>query len=278
VVGVWALLYGLMAVLSTCLTVMTLGRRPGLLDAASRGVAPSDPTAAMQQAQALAPFVALMLPLLLVFWSVLVCAVYRTILQPNERGFGRLRLGTDEFRMMRLIAVLFLLMVATLTAYRIFGGLDSVVMAAGGGLGYAVGVLLRVAAALAFAAFWVRMSLAGPAAFVERKIAISRSWGLTRGHFWRLAAAYGLAVLVAVVIVILATVIFGGLVFTFAAASGVNTKHIDQMFQPDLTSIATLFRPAEIFNLAYSSILLVAIFVVLLSPAAVIHRSLAARA
>ena len=49
------------------------------------------------------------LPFVLMLVSVLTCAVYRTVLRPEERGLGRLKLGADEFRMALLFLALALI-------------------------------------------------------------------------------------------------------------------------------------------------------------------------
>src|SRR5579859_7219430 len=94
VVAVWALLYGLMSLFTALVMVVSaIGPQFADLRAATQGVTPADPAETMRRSRALAPFIMIMLPLVLVFWSVLTCAVYRAILQPQARGPGRLRLG-----------------------------------------------------------------------------------------------------------------------------------------------------------------------------------------
>jgi hypothetical protein len=276
VVGAWALVYGLLSLVITAVTITVLGPQAGELDAAARGVMPSNTAEAVRQSRALAPMVLITVPIMLVFWSVFTCAVYRAILQPGEGGFGRLRLGGDEVRMMGLIVLLFVLTVCTISAYTVADRFGAIVAATAGAAGAVIGNLIRLAAFAAICAFWIRMSLAGPATFTGRRIRLFRSWVLTRGHFWRLAAAYGMAICLALVVVLLALVIFTGAALMFAAAAGVKMNHVEQIFQPDLTSFAAYFTPAQVFNQVFSSLLLVAVFIVLLSPAAIIHRDLSA--
>ena len=274
VVGAWALLYGLMSLLTALVMVSTIGPQFGALRAAAQGMMPTDPAEAVRQSRVLAPFLMLMLPLVLVFWSVLTCAVYRAILQPQAGGFGRLRIGGDEVRMMGLIVLLFLLMVSTLAAYRIADSSGAMLAVTGGVAGAVAGNVIRLAAFLAIVAFWVRLSLAGPITYATREIHVFRSWTLTRGHFWRLAAAYGLAILLSLVVMLLALIIFMAAGWMFAMASGIGLDHVDRVFQPNMTSVAAYFTPAQIFNQVFSAVLLVAVFVVLLSPAAIIHTAL----
>jgi len=274
VVAAWAALYALMSLVSAVLMVTTIGPASATLGATAQGVIPSDPAEAARQSRILAPMLMIMLPLVLVFWSVLTSAIYRAILQPEQGGFGRIRLGADEIRMMGLIVVLFLLLVSSLFALRMVDSLSALLAASGGVVSAVVGNLMRLAAFLAIVAFWIRLSLAGPITYVSREIHVFRSWTLTKAHFWRLAAAYGLAIGSALVVMLLALVIFAAAALGFAAASGVPLTHVERIFQPDMTSLAAYFTPAQIFNQVFSAVLLVAVFVVLLSPAAIIHRAL----
>ena len=277
VVAAWAALYALMSLITAVVMVTTIGPEFATLRATAEGAIPSDPAEAARQSRVLAPFLLIMLPLVLVFWSVLTCAVYRAILQPEERGFGRIRFGAVEIRMMGLITILFMLTISTLFVFRVAFNFGAIVAATSGAVGGVLGNLIRLAALAAITAFWIRLSLAGPITYATRRIQVFPSWALTKGHFWRLAAAYGLAIVLALVVVVLAMVIFAAAALVFASSSGVGFNHVEQIFQPNMTSIAAYFTPAQIFNQLFSAILLVAIFVVLLSPAAIIHRALTDR-
>jgi hypothetical protein len=271
----WALLYGLISVLTALIMAPTIGSEFTALRAtAVQGAMSTGSAEAVRQSRALAPFLMIMLPVVLVFWSVFICAVYRAILRPKAAGFGRFRLGGDELRMMGLIVILFLLAVSTLAAYRIADSFGAVVSVSGGVPGTVVGNLIRFGAFLAIVGFWIRLSLAGPITYETREIHVFRSWTLTRGHFWRLAAAYGLALALALVVLLLALIIFMAAGLMFAMASGISLDHVDRVFQPDMTSVVAYFTPAQIFNQVFSAVLLVAVFVVLLSPAAIIHSAL----
>jgi hypothetical protein len=276
VVAAWAALYALMSVVTAVVMVTTIGPASATLGATAQGMIPSDPAEAARQSRIVAPLLMIMLPLVLIFWSVLTSAIYRAILQPEKGGFGRIRFGADELRMMGLIVILFLLFVSTLAALRMADALGSVLAVSGGVAGAVLGNLMRLTAFLAIVALWIRLSLAGPITYVSREIHVFRSWTLTKGHFWRLAATYGLAIGSALVVMLLALVIFAAAALGFAAAAGIPLNHVEGIFQPNMTSIAAYFTPAQIFNQVFSAILLVAVFVVLLSPAAIIHRDLTA--
>jgi hypothetical protein len=231
----------------------------------------------MRQFRVLAPFFMIVAPLVLIFWSVLTCAVYRAILRPREGGFGRLRFGADELRMMGLTIVIWLMMFATIFLATLLIGLGGLLGAAGGILsGFISNLISLVALGVAFFV-WVRLSLAGPMTFVTGEIHVFRSWGLTKGHFWRLVAVYGLAVSLAIVVSLLALVIFSAVAGILVMVSGRPLSDVGHVFETNTASLASYFTPAQLFYEAFSAVLQVVVYAVLLSPAAVIHAALAGR-
>jgi len=139
---------------------------------------------------------------------VLINAVYRAILRPNDTAFASLRVGSDEFRMLGL-TILFV--IGMIILYFISA---LAMMMIGGGLGLAVGrspgvaVLVSVLLMLGFLGFWiwlsVRVSLIFPMTFHRRRFAIDEGWALGRGRFWTMFGAY----LVVWIVIIAVSLIF----------------------------------------------------------------------
>ena len=273
VVGAWALLYGLASVITGVVMILTVGPKFAVLQAAARSGTPPN----IQQAQALAPFFLAVLPFVLLFWSVLTCAIYRTILRPQERGFGRIRLGADEVRLMGLTVILWLLLMPTLFFWGLFAGVGGILAGSAGPLASLLQFLVQLAAFGPIAWVWVHLSLAGPLTFVSGEIHVFRSWTLTRGHLWRMAAAYALALTLAVVVELLAQVIFKATAAVYVTAVGRPLADIPKVFEPDMTSLAAYFTPAQILSEAFWAVLQVVIYAVLISPAVVIHGALTGR-
>jgi hypothetical protein len=277
VVGAWAVLYGLMSLVTGLVMILTIGPEFATLRAAARGAGPSDPAEAMRQFRILAPFFLAILPFVVLFWSVLTCAVYRVILRPEEGGFGRLRLGADEVRMVVLTISLWLLVIATAFLSALFVGFGQIMASGAGPLAGFLGNLVNLAALGVTIFVWVRLSLAGPVTFETGQIHLFRSWSLTRGHFWRVAAVYGLAVLLAIVVFLLALVIFTATAGVFVTLSGHPLTDITNIFEPNAASLAAYFTPAQILYQAFWAVLQVVVYAVLLSPAAVIYAALMGR-
>lgn len=139
---------------------------------------------------------------------VLINAVYRSILRPNDSAFASLRLGGDELRMFGL-TVLFV--IALIVLYLISALVLFVVMSVFGaiaGRGGAAGALALLIG-LAYFCFWIwlsiRLSLIFPMTFHRRRFAIDEGWALGRGRFWTLFGSY---LVVWVILIAISLVLF----------------------------------------------------------------------
>ena len=270
VVAVWAGLFLVFSVISALLMVSTVGPQFAALQAASQnpaGLAPAD-------AVKILPFYALVMPVVLVFWSVLLCAVYRAVLRPAEGGLGALRFGVDELRMIALTVILWMLMFFGLF---MIGLVASPGMAPAGAGGVSVNPLGAVGLlAGAGAAIWafVRLSLAAPMTFVTGELHLIRAWTLTRGQFWRLLGAYVLALGLAGVVAVLALVIFTALAGVAVTLRGGAIDQVGKLFEVNPTSMAAFFSPAMIVYQLFTAALQAVLSAVVLAPAAVAYAAL----
>jgi hypothetical protein len=134
-----------------------------------------------------------MIPLGMIWSAMTACAIFRAVLRPDEKAFGYLRLGADEFRIIGLYLQIFVLFLAVGLAGAV--AIVAVEAAAGKGAGAVLGfLLLGLLALLAYVFVGVRLSLCGPQTFAERRIDLFGSWRVTRGHFWGLFGMYLLLV------------------------------------------------------------------------------------
>lgn len=224
-------------------------------------------------------FEAASLPLLLIMSAILTAATYRGVLDPGaDARFGFLRLGPDELRLAGLYLVIGLIFIGVMMAVSVLAGmvLALILGLTGGGAGGAVAGGLATAASLtamlgAGAYLAVRLSLAGPATFVGKKLVIAPAWRLTRGRFWPLLGAYFLSWMLAVVVTLLGNAVFtgigaviGGGMGTYAAAG-----------MPDFGSMESVFSPAHLLFLASAAVLAALQTAITVAPFAVAYRSLA---
>ena len=179
---VWALLVAVVATpfagsLTAYLTVIArTGGRPATADL-------------MPLAPQLGAFALLMGLAGLVVGAVVSCAVYRAVLEPENSEFAYLRLGDQEIRVMVVIFIRGLILFAINLILSITVAMLLVVANTAGPAVTSVVRLVGEAIVLCVL-FWVqlRLSLAGPMTYWERRFRLFESWTLTRHLSWRLVA------------------------------------------------------------------------------------------
>lgn len=266
---IWAAFYLIISFLMPIVLVTMGGQDLMALETAANDPN-ADPAAALDNFAALAPLYAILLPAGLAVQAILAAAVYRAILRPTETGLGYLRLGADEARLTVLTVIYFALTIVAVAAVVLVGGIGAGLAysimgtpLAGVGLGlFFLGLLFYVA---------VRLSLAPVMTFAEQRIAIFDSWRMTKGQFWKLVGAYGLAVCSVVVVLLLATVIFMAVA---AVLAGGDIAAVAKIYTPDLSSVGAYFTPLMIAYTIFGAFLNAFYYAVLVAPAAVAYREL----
>lgn len=269
---VWAVANLLISVVMGLMLIGLFGPTLAEMEAISQQGS-EDPAEALAMLQKLAPLYTLMIPAGLLVIAVTSAAVYRVVLRPSDSRFGYLRLGRDELRLALLMLVYLVLAVGFTFVVTLVAGL----LAAGAGaLGGAAGTLLGVLIGLATLGFIVfvavRLSLAGPMTFAERRLRVFESWSVTRGNFWRLLGAYVLAIVLALIVALLALVIYVALA---AVTVGGDLSQVGRVFAPDTTSIGAYFTPAMLIYLVFGAFLGAVQNAVIYAPPAVAYRELA---
>ena len=215
--------------------------------------------------------------------SILYAAVFRAVLEPQEKRRWYLRLGRQEMwlafvwmvsmalAMMAMFVGIIPLGIAGSIAGAMTGGLDPVSWIILAGLGAGVLGILCWAA--------IRLALAFPMTFAERKFQMFESWGLTRGHAGRMALTF-LSVLALVwLIELIAFGLFVGLGFGVLAVCGVtipwNQGPEAQMTAPPGGWAPFLFVVIPVAALALS-IVVAAVNAIAVAPLAYVYRRLQA--
>lgn len=173
------------------------------------GMESGDPEALAAILQHTWPAFLVVLLLVIFLSSIISGGVYRLVLRPEEPGFAHLRIGADELRLTLVNVVLF-------SVGMVFLFLLAMVAAALAGGQGAFGVV--VAIIVGFGLVWagVRLLLATPMTFGERRVTIRESWRLTRGRFWSL---FGMSLL-AVTFYLMVWLLFSIISAAFIALAG----------------------------------------------------------
>jgi hypothetical protein len=136
---------------------------------------------------------------------VLVAAIYRAVLEPNNRGPAYLRLGADELRLLGLEVIYLIL---TIVFFCLLAGVCAAAFVAARQLQQPWQGLLDVVVVLAAIVLSIylriRLLFAPTMTFARKRLQIFDSWGLTRGSAWSIV---GLCLLVFVFILAVAFVL-----------------------------------------------------------------------
>lgn len=214
----------------------------------------------------------------LVSHSVLLGAIYRAVLHPDERRFGYLRLSGREVWLGLMLAVLyvglwialFVVLLPTLIAAAI--GAAAAERAGSAGLVPLICVALLLGGLAVVCWLVARFSLALPISFDRRSFAIEDSWRLTRGAAWRIV---GVGVAVVVIALVIEGVVFGavaGVGIALLLHGAVSMPWV-QRFDPDV--VRRMLSWIALYVLA-SAIWIVPMYVILAAPLADIYRQLTA--
>ncbi len=225
-------------------------------------LARADPAMVPQMMAVMARVYAIMVPVLLIFSAVSNAAVYRAVLRPEETGFGRLRLGGDELRLLGLYVLLGLLFVGVYLAMIIVAVIPMVIAA----MVFHTQGLLAVAAAsfvailiVASVLIWigVRLSLAGPMTFAKGRISLFKSWPLTKGRFWSLLGCYLIVFVLVLVLYVVMMCLYAG--SALVDQGGSPAKAAAFMLRPNLAAYLTPARIVYVVLAAPLSTLILAI-------------------
>lgn len=283
---IWAAAQFLFSLLAGAVLVVLVGPEMQAIRQPADAAAMSDPAQAMAYLSGYLRVQGLMLLLYVPWGAVMACAVYRALLRPSETGVGYLKLGSDELRMIGLSLLVSLFSGAVLIGVFIIDVILMVVVAAlltalghapqANGMdpvGFLVGMVGGLAPVLVFVWVIVRISLAGPMTFVQKRLQLFGSWKLTRGRFWALFATYSLAVILFVILVMIGlplSIFIGGLI------SGEGFVSMGQnLWRPDSSSLQTWFTAPHLIIMALTSVYAGLATSILNAPSAAAYQMLA---
>jgi hypothetical protein len=269
-VAVWAVCILIFSALFAVLLEQMAG--PALMAAQALGPKP-DPAESMALFRQLGPVYLLMFVIGYAFYAVVLGAMNRAVLRPDDDRAAYLRVGRDEVRQ------LLLLLIATVVGAGLYLGLVLLVamVAVGGGLAIhntGATALLTLVAAIAAACglvfFWVRLSLASALTFDTGRVNLFGSWALTRGRFWKLFGCYLISFVLYVVLGLLALIILVAIAMIVAGSNGMT-----ELFRPDMSSPAAYFTPFRLVQIVVGAVASALFWPIALMPAPEVYRELA---
>ncbi len=204
----------------------------------------------------------------LVLFSVLQCAIYRSVLDPRARAFAYLRFGPVEGGML-VLQLVFLVVMAILE----FGGFAVVISVSYAPLLLWVKILIGTAVVAtclsAFCILGARLALAGPRLVSVGRLDLGGAWTLSRGHFWTLLGMAVLAMALSSVFSMIAQLILN---IALAPLTPVlMTPHGLPRFDP---SMLRALAPLLGLIVAMAGVTFALQFVVFLAPFAAAYRAL----
>jgi hypothetical protein len=157
----------------------------------------------------------------MVLYAVLYGAVFRAVLEPEDRRFGYLRLGKREVVLGALMVMFYFGLIAIVACALVVAWvINFAVTAVAPAAGALTSLILMIG--LVVAAIWLlaRLSMVMPMSFAERRIRIAPAWALTRGHLRKLVLLAILLVLVGMAIALITFVMVGASVTAFVSSFG----------------------------------------------------------
>ena len=209
----WALLYAVVSLASLFAVSTAMGPLARVTEMAEALEGVTDPA----RADVMALFQAMgevllalgwLFPVSIVVAAMLAAAVARGVLTPRAGGFGYLKLGMDEVRVVVVTVVLSVLWIVLLMALIFLVGIAAgIAQASGSGAAVLVAVAIGLAGVLLSIWLAVRLSLAVPITVARKKIAIFDSFSVTKGRFWPLLGMIILTAVMVIIIGVLSTII-----------------------------------------------------------------------
>ncbi len=259
----WALVMLAANMLSGLAVGLLAGPAWGQFEALS-ALTPPDPVATAQLMPKVAPAAVASMLIQVVAAGVVNASVLRALLRPERQA--RLRLGRDEGRVIGLLLMFFLATIAATAA------LSVLLTLLGLALGAVVVALAPLASLVVLLVLTIRFSLAGPMTIAEHRFRFWPSWRATGPWIWPLLGAEVLAAALAVVVVVLAHIVFIALAGAVVLSQGGGFAELGTMFNPDFSAPAKLLNPAPLIYVTFVSVLYALVLVILVGPPVELYR------
>jgi len=219
--------------------------------------------------------------------GVLVAAVFRAVLRPEQSGFFSLRLGMDELWQALMYLVMSFVAVGVIIGVLIVGALI------GGGLFALASIApspwtgwLRALAIILCAAggrgamLWVllRLSMAAPMTFAHKQFMLGESWSLTRGRTLQLFLMCLLLIVILMIMeAVIGTIVVVGVMSAAGAGGLLQPGHLRAMFDQPASVWMSSLAPWFIGLGVVGALLTGPLAAIFIAPWATAYKQIAAR-
>jgi hypothetical protein len=207
---------------------------------------------------------------------LLTCAIFRVVLRPQDDRFFYLRLSMTEVLVgLVYLALAFLLGFLALAGVLVGVGLAMATWAVSEAAGFGIAIVL--AGALIGLVIWLglRLSMAMPMTFADRRFRFFESWALTRGHTLSL---FLIGLLTVVIVWLLEMVMFGvaaAVIVPFLIAHPLDEAALAAFFNRPMEAWLAELTPWLLIGGLIVSILGSVLYAVITAPWAAAYRYLA---
>jgi hypothetical protein len=211
--------------------------------------------------QAYGVIIAWAAPLGLLFGAMISTAIARSVIRPDDRKFGYLRVGKDELRVLGASLIVALIMFAVTMA-----GFTVISLVAAGAMAVPALWLAVVLLALAMVALlaWVsvRFSLVVPSTFAEGRIVVKPAFALTaKKVFWPLLGMAVIAWVMATLVGLLGSAVAAPLSLMVGGA-----ERLIAMEGASIPSLLSALAPMLVVSLFVQAIMTAAQIVIMYAP------------
>ncbi len=211
--------------------------------------------------QAYGVIVAWAVPLGLFFSAVISTAIARSVIRPEDRKFGYMRLGKDELRVLGASLIVALIMFAVSFVGFMLVSLVAALAVAAPALWLAV-VLLSLAVLAVVIWLSVRLSLVVPATFAEGRIAVKPAFAMTsKKVFWPLLGMAVIASVMAMLVGLLGSAVAAPLSLMVGGA-----ERMVGMEGASVPSLLSALGPMLAVSLVVNAVMTAAQIVIMYAP------------
>ncbi|HWE46815.1 MAG TPA: hypothetical protein VG407_12385 [Caulobacteraceae bacterium] len=210
--------------------------------------------------------------------GVLIAAVLRAVLEPDNKGFFYLRVGMAEVWQALLSFVMSILLVVFMFVSVFVGAIIAAILAVILGKAAVIGVLLvGLGVAVLFIVIALRFALAPAMTYADKTFRLFESWKLTKGHVGALFAI----VLILIVLLWVAEIVIGGIAVGVLFANGDQLRAWAQSANTDTADAAAFMQsfwktmaPFVMGAIVVGSLLSGAMMAIIIAPFATVYKQL----